>query len=238
MTSFNKCTRIPIHTLTWSILLFSHSHTHTRSNTYSQCCLYNSISVLRRVWQEGAVDNGLPLSSTCLTFWTHAVMKSCPMKHVQALSLTLRLSPARSLSDVWPINNPPSLPVLVDSLLSLLPLLLLPSPIVLLLSLPSSLLFLSPSSHSLHSFPLAHFSSLSLSHALSRWNSAVSPHRCRIGSNAHKRARNENTARYGKQAGGGERGAEEGEDSSSVLWQPQIEENQRKAWAKKPGEDF
>lgn len=105
--------------------------------------------------------------------------------------LSLRLSPARSLSDVLPINNPPSLPPCSHGLVTLCSLFSFSPPIALLLSLPSSLVFLSPSSHSLHTVPLTHFSSLSLSHALSRWNSAVSPHRCRTGSNAHKRARNE-----------------------------------------------
>lgn len=154
-----------------------------------------------------------------------------------SLSLTLRLSPARSLSDVWPINNPPSLPALADSLLSSPS---SPSPSsyrsATFSSLLSLSLLLSPSSHSSHSFPLTHFSSLSRSHALSRWNSAVSPHRCRIGSNAHKRARNENTARCGKQAGGGERGAEEGGKTPPLLFDsPKLTKTGERHGRRRPG---
>lgn len=74
--------------------LLTHKHTHTRSNTYSQFCLYNSMPVLPGVCQEGAVNTVLPLFEACLIFWTHKVMQSCPMKYVQALSQTL----TRSLS--------------------------------------------------------------------------------------------------------------------------------------------
>lgn len=59
------------------------------------------------------------------------------------------------------------------------------------------------------------------------------PHRCRTSSNARKRPHNENKARQRKQAGGGEREAEQRRDSSSVLSQPKIEENCRKPWLKK-----
>lgn len=163
MTPSNKSARIPIHTLPQSFSLFSHSNrAHRRSNTYSQCCLYKSIAVPGGVWQEGAVDNGLQLASACLTFCTHTVMKSCPMKYVQALSLSL--CDSHSLSDVWRLKQP-SLPAPVDSLLpspsspflSSLP----PPTAVLLLSLPHSLALSSfslppptPSTYSLaHIFP-------------------------------------------------------------------------------------
>ena len=84
-----------------------YSHTDTGSGSYSLRAAAGTIAFLFLAeWQEGAVDNVLPLFSASLTFCTHAVMKSCPMKYVPALSLSLfpslplSLSLALYLSDV------------------------------------------------------------------------------------------------------------------------------------------
>lgn len=107
-------------------------------------------------------------------------------------------------------------------------------------SYPSTTFSSLSSSSSLHLFPLTHSSSLSHSHALSRWNSAVSPHRRRIGSNAHKQARNENKAGRRKQAvgggGGGEREAEEGEKTPPLFFDsPKLRKTGERHGSRSPG---
>lgn len=148
------------------------------------------------------MDTVLPLSSASLTFCTNRVMKSSPMKYVQALTLT-RFSPSLTYQTTLPPFSYGLLALFSSS----------PSSYKLLLL---SLSARPPPTHS--TYTLSHIFFLPL--LLSQWNSAVSPHRRRNGSNARKQARNENTAGHRKQAAGRrrkERRRGTTKNSSSVL---------------------
>lgn len=209
------------------ILSVTHTRSHTRvgTHTYSAACtiacLFFRECVRKELWiafyrsPQRASYSGLTKSYNPVPW--------------NMYKLSHWLLPACSLPDVLPINNPPSSP-LSWTRRSLL-----------LLSSYRSTTFsslLSPVSLSLLPF-LTHNPSSTFFLPLTLSRSLPVEFSCQPRTDAglvQTRANDhitKNKARQRKQAGGGEREAEQRRDSSSVLSQPKIEENCRKPWLKK-----
>lgn len=118
----------------------------------------------------------------------------------------------------------------------------LPPPLVLLLSLRFYLLSLPASSHFFDLFPLTHFFPLSHSHTLCPGGiqlSAVNETQDWFQTHTNGRVTKTrlDTGNRLKEEREAEGGGRERDSSSASLWL-QIEKNQRKAWPKKPGEEY